>query len=169
MTSFETADGGNSVIYNTLMKRVLQCVQYDNIPAITVYPIWQMISYNGEPFWGVGNFCGLLDTEIGSQYDLIALEWNGNEICITQSSDVSDLVVYALGIVKAWKIHMENYERATPFDILLSVDYGDKDVSPSATLRFWAVRNQAHYVKPSFNELENVGQPVLMEQVNYSI
>jgi hypothetical protein len=37
---------------------------------------------------------------------------------------------------------------------MLSIDHGDEDVNPSVTLRFWAIREQYHYINPSFAELQ---------------
>lgn len=157
------------MILNSLMKNILKCVEYDKIPSCAEYPIRQNTSYNGEPFWSVGDFCGLLDAGIKGQYELTELEWNGNEIYINHSSNILELVTYSLGILKDWKAQMEIYYGEVPVDIILSVDYGDEDIPPSVTLRFWAIRNQIHYVNPTATELEKFCQPVLMEQVNYTI
>jgi hypothetical protein len=44
-----------------------------------------------------------------------------------------------------------------------------KDVPPSVTVRFWAVRDNEHMISPSVNELERFSQPVLMEQVSFGL
>ncbi|HEX3017863.1 MAG TPA: hypothetical protein VHP31_08435 [Caproicibacter sp.] len=99
------------------------------------------------------------------------LEWDGNEVYLDHTNDISELVKYGLGIIISWKTQLECDYAQVPFDILLSVDDGDEDgdVHPSVTLRFWALRNQYHYVEPSLAELLKFAQPVLMEQVNYKL
>jgi len=69
----------------------------------------------------------------------------------------------------SWKKQLEQEYTQIHFDILLSIDYGDEDINPSVTLRFWAIRGRYHYIEPSFAELHKFDQPVLMEQVNYRL
>lgn len=149
------------------MKQALDKIPIDNIQSHKGYSVWQKSNQAGQPFWGVDPFCGLAKTTPKYDCDLTALEWDGNEVRIVASS-ISDMIIDALGIILAWKEQMESNYADTPFDVLLSVDYGDEEVTPSVTLRFWAVRNQNHYVTPSATVLEKFSQPVLMEQVNYT-
>ena len=76
-----------------------------------------------------------------SDYDLMDLEWQGNELYINDTTDVSKLLLSGLETMATWKKQMETDYSETPFDIILSLDEGDEDVPPSITLRFWAVRN----------------------------
>lgn len=159
------------MIYNSLMAELLSSISLDSVRSQTKYPIWQSSDLSGRPFWGVGSFCGLSATLPSSSSDLTALEWAGNEVFISlcDFSSVQELLLYALGIVKAWKNQMEAEFPPVPFDILLSVDPGDGQIPLSATPRFWAVRDKEHFVSPSLPELESSSLPVLMEQANYSL
>ncbi len=159
------------MIYNSLMAELLSSVPHDSVRPQNKYPIWQSSDLSGRPFWGTGSFCGLSAAPAASGSDLTALEWSGNEIRLSlcDFSSVQELFLYALGIVKAWKNQMEAEFSPVPFDILLSVDPGDEQIPLSATPRFWAVRDNKHYVSPSLPNLENSSQPVLMEQANYRL
>lgn len=42
--------------------------------------IWQKSDQAGQPFWGVGPFCGLAKTTPKRDCNLTALEWDGNDI-----------------------------------------------------------------------------------------
>lgn len=159
------------MIYNSLMAELLRSVSLDSVRTQNKYPIWQSSDLSGRPFWGVDSFCGLSAASVAPGRDLTALEWDGNEIYLSlcDFSSVQELLLYALGIVKAWKNQMEAEFSPVPFDILLSVDPGYGQVPLSATPRFWAVRDNEHLVFPSVPELESSSQPVLMEQANYSL
>lgn len=148
------------------MEKALDNIPIDNIQSQKGHSIWQKSNQAGQHFWGVDHFCGLAKTTPKRDCDLTALEWDGNEVRIGIASSISDMIIHALGIILAWKEQMESDYADVPFDVLLSIDYGEEDVAPSATLRFWAVRNQKHYVIPSAAVLEEFSQPVLMEQVN---
>ena len=154
------------MIANTIMNNMLSEILMSDIYPINHYPIWEKKSSSGFLYWGSGHFWGVDKQLIGANDDLTDLEWNGNEIRIDDIHDVLILVKQGLGIIFAWKIQMEQEYPKTAFDILLSVDEGDKEISPSVTLRFWAVRNGEHYVQPSTETLEGFCQPVLIEQVN---
>jgi hypothetical protein len=72
-----------------------------------------------------------------------------------------------MAIIKEWKQSLEQQYPNIRFDILLSIDFGDEDIQPSVTLRFWTIRDGYHFIIPSVAELEKFAQPILMEQVNY--
>lgn len=103
------------------------------------YHIWQKQNDKGEWYWGVGNFCGLAKSLVqATGADLTELEWEGNEYYITQEQD---LWACANAVVIHWKKQMETEFPETTFAILCTWDTGDTDVTPSVTLRFWAIRN----------------------------
>ena len=154
------------MIFNKQMKKIFESIEINNIRPKEGYFIWQKLNCNGHPFWGIGDFCGLSGKTVESSCDLTSLEWNGNEVYICNSDDIAELVVSALKIIMTWKEQMEKEYTDIPFDICLSIDTGDEDISPSATLRFYAVRNGQHYINPVQNELDEFEQPVLIEQIN---
>lgn len=159
------------MIYNSLMAELLSSISLDSVQSQNKYPIWQSSDLSGQPFWGVDSFCVLSAIPVPHGSNLTELEWSGNEVRLTLDDFpcVQEMLLYALGIVKSWKNQMETELSPVPFDILLSVDHGDEQVEPSVTLRFWAVRDNKHFVSPSLPELESSFLPVLMEQANYSL
>lgn len=95
------------MIVNKQMKKILESIEIANIQPQDGYSIWQKSNCEGQPFWGVGNFCGLSEETVDSNCNLTDLEWDGNEVYICDSEDITELVRSALGIVMAWKRQME--------------------------------------------------------------
>lgn len=151
------------------MEQILLGIPMTEINPRTNYPVWKKTNRIGQPYWGVDNFWGIDSAPVEESINLADLEWAGNEICLTHTDDILSLVKYGLGIIISWKQQLELEYPQIPFDLLLSVDEGDEDIDPSVTLRFWAVRNQYHYIEPSFVELQKFIQPVLIDQVNYGL
>lgn len=157
------------MIVNVAMENILADISLDDVHVISDYPIWEKKTLTGLPYWGTGDFCVIDEQPISENRDLTALEWDENEIYISGMNNILELVKQGLGIILVWKTQMKQEHSETSFDILLSVDEGENDVSPSVTLRFWAIRNGIHYVEPAAEILQKFSQPVLMEQVNYNI
>lgn len=157
------------MIYNTDMERILSDITMKDINPRTEHPVFMKTNLAGQPYWGVDNFCGIDKTPIDGSVNLTDLEWNGNEIYLSHTTDILDLLKHGLGIVMSWKEQLEREYTQIHFDILLSIDYGDEDVNPSVIVRFWAIRERYHYIDPSFAELQKFEQPILMEQVNYRL
>ncbi|MCC3868997.1 hypothetical protein [Terrisporobacter mayombei] len=63
-------------------------------------------------------------------------------------------------MIEQLKTQMMSEFRKTYFDIVLSVDLGDEDVSPSATIRFYSIRDEYHIIE--YDELEEYNQPMLI-------
>ena len=158
------------MIYNMAMEKILLSTLYNDASPSINLPIWEKKNCIGQSYWGVGNFCGLDKGIINVDCNLTDLEWDGNEIRLTNSTNIPELVEQGLEIIITWKKQMEHEYPKISFDIFLSVDKGDEDISPSVTLRFWAVRNGYHYIIPDCMELEKYKiNPILMEQVNYGL
>jgi len=156
------------LVFNTSMEILLKNVRLQDVRPKDIGFIWMKHSPWGK-YWGIGDFWGLDQLIQTSDYDLMDLEWQGNELYINDTTDVSKLLLSGLETMATWKKQMETDYSETPFDIILSLDEGDEDVPPSITLRFWAVRNHSHYIIPAIAELDGFSQPVLMEQVNYEL
>ena len=153
------------------MKKIIDLIPKPEELKSEDFPIWRAENEIGEPFWGVDNFCGIDIKNTDTETVLTDLEWDGNEIYICDDDEnIVELVKQGLAIVYSWKIQMEQEYPLTSFDIFLSLDIGDDDISPSINIRFWAVRDGYHYITPCINELEKCNiAPVLMEQVNYKL
>jgi len=155
-------------ICNNQMEAVLQKYHTGNIECDHSYPITQKTTMTGEPFWCIG----YIEENASPQFAGIQLtdyEWYINEVYLSDGESVIELVTKGLRIVKAWKSQMKEHWPSVPFDILLSVDYGDNENKPSATLRFWAVRNGYHYIQPQKENLDKFKtNAVMINCVNYA-
>lgn len=96
--------------------------------------------------------------------ELSDFEWDGNEIYITSSVDLTSIVKEALIIMEQLQSQMINEFKETVFDIILSVDLGDNEIPLSSTVRFYAIRDNYHIVES--NTLEDYSQPLLIMQIN---
>jgi len=156
------------MICNNQMEAVLQNNHTGNIGRDHSYPITQKTTMTGEPYWCVD----VIEEDAIPRFAGIQLtdhEWYINEVYLCYGESVIELVTKGLRIVKAWKSQMKEHWPSVPFDILLSVDYGDNEIKPSATLRFWAVRNGYHYIQPQKENLDKfTTNAVMINCVNYA-
>ena len=134
----------NCRIYiNELSKKEFDLALIDDITPDTSYPIWTKNDPFGRAYYGVGNFCGM-DRRIKGDTDLSWLEWDGNEVHISNSNKML-LLKKAIGIMKGWRDQfVENYPDDS-FVVLASFDDGSAMVEEcernmSFTLRFWKKR-----------------------------
>ena len=137
---------------NQAMTALLEAKQVmpSAIAPIYHFPIWQKTDSAGRPYWGVGTFCCMDRTEDLRGRNLSQLEWDGNEVSYSTFSEdrVAELLVDAIGVLKAWREMLERDYPHTEFCILASYDDGsamieDEDDYPimrSTTFRFWATR-----------------------------
>ena len=150
------------------IETVLQKIKLETIECDHSYPITEKTTVAGEPYWGIY----VIKEDALLQFAGIQLtdhEWSINEVYICDSENVAELVTKGLRIAKAWKSQMDEHWSSIPFDVLLSVDYGDSEISPSVTLRFWAVRNNYHYILPQKENLDKFKtNAVMIECVNYA-
>lgn len=155
------------MVCNIRMEQLLSDCSMDNLSPDFSMQIWKKITDNGQPYWGTGNFCGLsAPSALETEGSLCWLEWDGNEVNLGFSEDITGLLKRGLSILKGWKLQLEQEEADTAFDLLLSVDLAEVpeiDVLPSVTLRFWAVRDDTHCIDPTADALEPFDQPVLIE------
>jgi len=155
-------------ICNKQIETVLQKATLETIKCDHSYPITEKTTVAGEPYWSVG----VIEENALLQFAGVQLtdhEWNINEVYLCDSESVTELVTKGLRIVKAWKSQMNEHWSSVLFDVLLSVDYGDNEIRPSVTLRFWAVRNDYHYILPQKENLEMFKtNAVMIECVNYA-
>ena len=154
-------------VCNTLMENILKKITLNSVENNIPYSIMEKKTKSGNSYWVINSPEEDFEHSfIGNQ--LTDYEWHVNEIYLDNSKNIIDLIANGLIIVKAWKYQMENRWANTPFDICLSVDYGDAEIAANITLRFWSVRNGYHYIMPQKNELEKFNEnAILIESVNY--
>lgn len=145
---------------NFMMERLLTQLHLSEIEPDGGYQVWMARSQDGDPFWGVGNFCGL-DTGQVIKYgrELTGLEWDGNELsaCGEQAPE------QAAAIYRSLKMQLQQKFPGTEFELMLSVA-ADRQM---ATVRFWAVRDGYHYIEGSRENLERFkDEAVLIETLN---
>lgn len=145
------------------MQRLLTRVYKKGVRKSDKYQIWEKKTLDGDSFWGIGNFCGL-PTENVSCYgkELTDLEWRGNEIFLSDSNQ-EQLEEHAVAVYLSLKEQMENGFSDIIFDLMVSVD----EKACTANIRFWAVRDNYHYVEPTHQNLSGFQQEaVLIDTVN---
>lgn len=142
-------------------------------PRARRYHIWKKTAADGQPFWGVLNFCGMNACNVSGDRHLGWLEWDGNEIYLSVSSadKVPVLLKRAAGIMKYWKKQLERDYPEMPFIIFAS--YGDnpgfieddEEENYYVNMRFFTLRDGDRLL--DFDGMENNAQPVMWYCCNY--
>ena len=144
---------------NELSKKEFDPDLINEITPDTGYSIWTKKDPFGRAYFGVGNFCGM-DRSINEDTDLSWLEWDGNEVYISDN-DKTVLFKKAIGIIKGWIDQLvENYPDDR-FVVFASFDDGNALVEEcernmSFTLRFWKKREGS-----GLDENMEYNQPVI--------
>lgn len=130
--------------YNFNMERLLARVYRNGVTPYCPQRIWEKRTLDGNPFWGIGNFCGI-GTDAVTQYgkELTDLEWQGNELFFPQE-EKEQLEQKVAASYLALKKQMEEEYPDVIFDLIVSVD----EELHTGTIRFYAVRDGYHYIEP---------------------
>ena len=149
------------MVYNLEMKKLLENINLSQFTSYNNKLIEKRTSVNGEEYYRLKEGFCLPDKRIVARgIELTELEWDGNEIYISSSCEINELMQEALLVLYQLEQQIHNDYSDLIFDILLSVDVGDEDVTPSVTLRFYAIREDYHIVKAE--ELDEFAQPLLL-------
>lgn len=153
------------MLYNSEMKRILGKIDVINDCDCNYNLIDRKFSSAAEYYYCISEGVCLKDRTVSyKNTELSDFEWDGNEIYITSSVDITSIVKEALIIMEQLKSQMINEFKETAFDIILSVDLGDNEIPLSSTVRFYAIRDNYHIVES--NTLEDYSQPLLIMQIN---
>ncbi|SHJ97560.1 hypothetical protein SAMN02745163_02969 [Clostridium cavendishii DSM 21758] len=132
--------------------------------------ILQGVNCIGEPFFYLeDNCCNISNknTTNSTGENLMQLEWDCNEIYINSSEDSIALLEAGLSMVKLIKDILKTKYSSQSFDIVMSFDDGKEfEVSPSVTVRFYAIRNNVTLISHDKLALEEFNEAVLIEFVN---
>lgn len=154
------------MIINSKMKLLLANLDVNSINPSIDYLITEHKNKFYEPYWFVNNSCGQSFVQIlKSGEDLTDLEWDENEIYINLSYNINDLLKEAVSVYNSLKLQIINACNDSHFDIVISVDKGSKGVSPSATVRLYAIRNNYHIIQPNTEDVEEFCQPVMIDMI----
>lgn len=154
------------MVANQMMQLLLDKIDMESITASKEYPISENRNVMDEPYWSVGLFYGFLDDhETMTGKALTDLEWDGNEVYVDISEEIDALLNGALAILKQWKIQMAADYPQYEFDIILSIDYGDEDIPPSATIRFYCIRDNYRIVEKEQQNINKFVQSILVESI----
>jgi hypothetical protein len=85
------------ILLNASALKIFDRSVIDDIVPDDSYPVWKKEDPFGRVYYGVGNFCGL-DRKIREDTDLSWLEWDGNELHLSDK-DKDLLFRKAVGII----------------------------------------------------------------------
>ncbi|MEI0539121.1 hypothetical protein [Brachyspira pulli] len=155
------------MICNSKMQSFIKDIDISNITPKNYYSIFEKENSNNEKYWVISNEtdCTLCKT-VSVGKNLTEFEWDNNEIFISNSMDIKEVLNLALKMfVSLKKILEENYSYQK-FDLVLSLSEKDDDVAPSANIRFYAVRNGYRII--DIENIENYkSESILVELVNF--
>ena len=151
---------------NDQMKDLLQDIRFDDVPALNGFPIWEKKDQIGRIYWGTSHFWNLDRNGVLPTQDLSELEWDGNETNLEVDSrdEVPAMLRKTLGIVKAWKEHLEVNYGGRSFYILASYcDNTDEERKEEffavTTMRLWAERGDVPMT--DFRNFNNWREPAI--------
>lgn len=151
------------MLYNKKMRKLIKKEERKN-KKYQKYLIEKRFNLIGEDFYCLKKgFCISKKNVMETGCELSDYEWEGNEIYFTSSGSTLDLLKKALKIVRKLKRQMRKEYSDSSFDILLSLDLGNKEIEPSFTIRFNKVRDKYHIISP--DELDKYDQPLILEQI----
>lgn len=155
------------MICNSKMQSFIKDIYISNITPKNYYSIFEKENSNNEKYWVISNEtdCTLCKT-VSVGKNLTEFEWDNNEIFISNSMDIKEVLNLALKMfVSLKKILEENYSYQK-FDLVLSLSEKDDDVAPSANIRFYAVRDGYRII--DIENIENYkSESILVELVNF--
>lgn len=155
------------MICNSKMQSFIKDIDISNITPKNYYSIFEKENSNNEKYWVISNEtdCTLCKT-VSVGKNLTEFEWDNNEIFISNSMDIKEVLNLVLKMfVSLKKILEENYSYQK-FDLVLSLSEKDDDVAPSANIRFYAVRNGYRII--DIENIENYkSESILVELVNF--
>ncbi|MBR2731298.1 MAG: hypothetical protein IKD72_04850 [Clostridia bacterium] len=153
--------------FNKSAQQAFDVAAVDTIPPDDAYPVRKKTDPYGREYYGVSHFWHT-DEQIDPARDLSWMEWDGNEINVTNeiSGDAGCLFRKTVGILKGWQAQMEREFPDAQFALLASYDDGSDLIEESDpffgfTLRFWKIRaGQGPEI-----DVDRFDQPVMMLRV----
>ncbi|MEI0508661.1 hypothetical protein [Brachyspira intermedia] len=148
------------------MKELLSDIDLSSIEIKNYYSIFERENSENEKYWVISNEtdCTLCSTSsVGT--NLTDFEWKNNEIYISNSLNVKEVLNLALKMFMSLKnILKENYSYQI-FDLILTLSEGGNEAPPNANIRFYAVRDNFRMI--DIENIENYKyEAVLIETVN---
>lgn len=144
------------------MKELLLDIDFSSIEPKNYYSISQKENSNNEKYWTINKEidCTACKTS-ASGLELSHYEYDENEIYISNSQNLKDVLNLSLKIfVSIKKILQENYSD-TVFDIIFSIN----EEQPYSIIRFYAIRDNFRIT--DIKDIENYKlEAILVDTVN---
>lgn len=154
------------MITNAKMKELISDIDLSNIELKNYYSIFERENYENEKYWVISNEtdCTLCRTSFVGK-NLTDFEWENNEIYISNSLNVKEVLNLSLKMFMSLKKILEENYSYQKFDLILSLYEKNNDLPPNANIRFYAVRDNFRMI-----DLENIesnkSEAILIETVN---
>ncbi|MEI0486562.1 hypothetical protein [Brachyspira intermedia] len=148
------------------MKELLSDIDLSSIEIKNYYSIFERENSENEKYWVISNEtdCTLCSTSFVGK-NLTDFEWENNEIYISNSLNVKEVINLALKMFMSLKRILEENYPYQKFDLILSLSKKEDDIPPNANIRFYAVRDNFRMVDLE-NIEDNKSEAVLIETVN---
>lgn len=152
------------MISNDKMKELISGIDLSSIEIKNYYSIFERENSNNEKYWVISNEtdCTLCKTSYVGK-NLTDFEWENNEIYISNSVNIKDVLNLSLKMFMSLKKILEENYSYQKFDLILSLSEKEGDIPPNANIRFYAVRD-------NFRIIENIDnyklKAILIDTVN---
>lgn len=160
------------MIFNNKMEKYLNSIneilELKQMDESIDFKIRKGTNCNGEQYYYLEDNCLNLSDENDLNLTgeaLTQLEWECNELYINDSANIKCLAKIALSKLGQIKIILKDLYPSQSFDIVMSIDDEVDDVFPSATIRFYAIRNELYYISHDKLDLERFAQPILIDSL----
>lgn len=147
---------------NTKLKNLIDGLpnqDYDD-NDFSLEPVEQLYTLNGDDYYCIReNFCFPHSRDFALKLtglDLTNYEWEGNEIFVS-AQNIDRVIHEAIKVVMQLKSYLQITFSDIPFDIFLSADIENPDLPPSATIRFYKVREDYHII--TVEKMDDYFQP----------
>lgn len=147
---------------NTKLKNLIDGLpnqDYDD-NDFSLEPVEQLYTLNGDDYYCIReNFCFPHSRDFAMKLtglDLTNYEWEGNEIFVS-AQNIDRVIHEAIKVVMQLKSYLQITFPDISFDIFLSADIESPDLPPSATIRFYKVREDYHIV--TVEKMDDYFQP----------
>lgn len=154
------------MISNAKMKELLSDIDLSSIEIKNYYSIFERENSENEKYWVISNEtdCTLCRTSFVGK-NLTDFEWENNEIYISNSLNVKEVLNLALKMFMSLKKILEENYSYQKFDLILYLYKKNDDTPPHANIRFYAVRDNFRMI--DFENIEsNKSEAILIETVN---
>ena len=154
------------MISSIKMKELLLGIDLYNIEFKNYYSVFERENDHNEKYWVISNEtdCTICKTlSVGK--NLTEFEWENNEIFISNSRDIKQVINLSLKMFMSLKNILETNYSYQKFDLILYISEEHDNTAPHAQIHFYAVRDNFRIIDLKDIESSKL-EAILIDTVN---